>query len=232
MNEKTDKFEYTVELIEGYTSTDSQTREEKTHRTVVFGRRLTAKDLMNLDDDPQAKNPTQYQDLIRRKMITKFGTLKMPVPLNILLSLDSIDRDDLAFAADKFMNESRGERSFEYRENHTVKLAFGFDIDGTIYNVVRFGNRITGRDNVEADAYGTSVTRLCFTIGRQIAKISTEDETASIEGAVALEHFESLDSEDITILQVGAELFRQSFRRKRKEVSEDRNGGDGVSAGS
>lgn len=226
-----ENFTHSIELIEGYKTTDPATGQEIKHTTVTFGRRVTAKDLMSLDNDPQSANQTQYNDLIRRKMITKFGTLKMPVALNVLLSLDSIDRDDLAFAADRFLRESRGERTFEYLDNHTVKLPFGFDIDGTIYNVVRFGNRITGRDNVEADGYGNGVTRLCFTIGKQIAEISTEDNTASIKGTVELEHFDSLDSEDITILQVGSELWRQSFRHKRKAVSPERNGGDSVSAG-
>ena len=220
---------HTIELIEGYTAVDPKTKKETTHTTVTIGKRLTAKDLMDLDNDPQGQNPTQYQDLIRRKMITSFGTLTMPVPLNVLLSLDSVDRDDLGAATDKFLSERDG-RETEFLENHLVQLAFGFVIDGTEYTRVQFGNRITGRDDVEADAHGNGVARRCFLIGRQISQISTGDGLASIEGQIALETFHALDAESINILWVGAELFRQSFRLKRK-VLPGANGGDGLPAG-
>ena len=211
-----DQFEHKIHIIEGYTTTDKKTNEETIHTEVTFGKRLTAKDLMDLDNDPQGQNPTQYQDLVRRKMITKFGTLKMPVPLNILLSLDSIDREDLESAANYFLAMSRGDRTVEYLDNNQVKLAFGFEIDGTEYDLVQFGNRVNGNDEVKADAYGNGVARRCFLIGRQISKISTSDGAASIDGQVALETFHSLDAESINILWVGAELFRQSFRLGRK----------------
>jgi hypothetical protein len=200
-----------------------------THTDVIFGQRLTAKDLMNLDSDPQAQNPTQYQDLIRRKMITKFGSMKMPVPLNALLALDTIDRDDLGTASDKFLQISRGDRTSEMRENHQVKLYFGFEIDGTIYDVVQFGNRTTGKDEVEADASNLQgISRACFLIGKQISRLSTADGLASIDGQVDLETFQSLDGEDLNLLRIGAEMWRISFRLKGKNVSRKRNGNDGT----
>jgi len=209
---------HAIELIEGYTAPDPKTKRDVTHTSVTFGRRLTVKDLIDLDSDPQGQNPTQYQDLIRRKMITKFGGLTMPVSLNVLLSLDSIDREDLKSAADNFLNISRGDRLTDFRENHELKLAFGFVIDGTEYTVIKFGNRITGKDEVEADGYGNGAARRCFLIGRQIVQITTEDGSASIEGQVELETFFTLDAESINLLWVGAELFRQSFRLKRKAL--------------
>ncbi len=206
----------TIELIGGYTDKDG-----KTHKTVTFGKRLTAKDLMNVDTNPQARIETQYQDLIRRQMITKFGTLKMPVGLNALSSLNSIDRDDLESAADRFLANSREGREGEFREINLIKLMFGFEIGETFYDVVEFGNQLIGLDEIEADVKGLrGVARDCFMVGRQISKLSTDDGTAaSITGKVDLDKFDSLDAEDLSLLKVGGELYRQSFRLKRESVS-------------
>ncbi len=219
-------MEHTIELIQGFT-------DEKgvNHKSVTFGKRITAQDLMDLDNDPQAQNPTQYVDLIKRKMITAFGSLKMPVTLNALLSLDSIDRDDLTKASDKFLALSRGNRTSEFRNDHEVKLFFGFEIDGTFYDTVKFGNRITGKTEVEADALGNGIARSCFLIGRQISRISTGDGAASIDGVVDLQKFNSLDGEDMNLLRIGAEMWRISFRFRGKDVSGNGNGDGGISAG-
>lgn len=221
----TEKFEHSIELSEGYTDKDG-----KRHTSVTFGRRLTTKDLIDLDNDPQAQNPTQYNDLIRRKMMTKFGDLKLPVALNVLLALDSLDREDLAVAANTFLQTSRGERTSEIRENNEVKLFFGFEIDGTVYDVVEFGRLNTGRDAVEADALGSGIARECFLVGRQIVKISTADGLATIEGAVDLEKFYALDSEDFNVLRMGAKMFEVAFRLNREAISRQRNGGGGNSS--
>ena len=220
----TENIKHTIELYEGYTDKNGA------HNVVEFGKRLTVKDLMSLDSDPQAQNPTQFQDLIRRKMMTKFGTMKLPVPLNVLLGLNAIDREDLQTGADEFTVLSRGDRTTEFRENNVVKLRFGFEIDGTFYDVVQFGNLTTGKDEVEADSMGLKgVGRDSFLIGRQITKISTDDGLASVEGTVDLETFASLDAEDYNLLRMGAELWRLSFRLKRKELQRKRDGESRVS---
>lgn len=220
----------TIELIGGYTAIDKDTKKEVVHKKVTFGKRLTAKDLIDLENHPQAANPTQHQDLIRRQMITKFGTLIMPVTLNALLSLDSIDRDDLDSAADRFLVLSREDRTGGLRENHEVKLMFGFEIDGAFYDVVTFGNRITGKDEVEADSLGLAgLRRNCFLIGKQISRISTDGGAAEIKGQIDLEKFDSLDSEDLSLLGIGAEVARQFFRVKRNQVSTKPNSPSGVS---
>lgn len=224
-----ENVEHTIELPIGCTIINPKTKKETFHSEVTFGKRLTVKDLIALDNDPQAQNPTQYQDLLRRKMITKFGTLTMPVPLNVLLGLDVIDREDLEAAGNEFLRSSRGECTAEIRENHEVKLYFGFEIDGTLYDVVQFGNRITGKDEAEADVFGNGNARLCFLIGRQISRLSTSDGLASIEGKVAIENFNSLDAEDFNLLRTGAEMWKLFFRYKGKTISGKRDGGSSVS---
>ena len=217
----------TIELIGGYTDKDGVT-----HKEVEFGKRLTAQDVMNLDTDPQARIATNYRDSIRRQMITKFGTLKTPVALKVFSSLDSIDRDDLESAGDRFLAATREERTADFRGDFTVKLMFGFEIDEVVYNVVQFGNRITGADDIEADLLSLrGVVRDCFLIGRQISKISSQDGAFSIDGKVDLETFFTVDAEDIDLLKVGAEIFRQSFRAKGKELQKLSDGAKGGDSG-
>src|SRR5688572_28862775 len=85
-----DQITHSVDLVGGYVD-----KKDVRHSRVVFGHRITAQDLFNLDEDPQGQNPTQYNDLIIRSSIVEFGTLPMPVPLTVLLNLDSVDREDL-----------------------------------------------------------------------------------------------------------------------------------------
>lgn len=209
----TDKHK--ISLLEGYVDAKGP------HQDVEFGKRLSVGDLMALDTDPQAKNPTQYNDLVLRKMITKFGKLKMPVPLNVLLGLNSVDREDLQAGADRFLELSRAERTAEYTEDNIVSLRFGFDIDSTIYQAIQFGKLTTGRDEVEADSMGLQgIARECFMIGRQIEKIQTADGQATVEGTLDLAHFRSLDAEDFNLLRIGAQMWRLSFRFARKKLPE------------
>lgn len=219
-------MEHKIELITGYTD-----KKGVTHREVVFGKRLTTLDLIALDTDPQAQDPTQYNDLIRRKMITKFGGLSVPVGLNVLLSLDMIDREDLDRAADAFMAESRDGRTGETRDGNIVKLRFGFDIDGTMYDIAQFGALTTGRDEVEANKLSLEgVGRECLMIGRQIIALRTEDGTvADLAGPVALKAFEKLDAEDLQLLRIGARFWRVSFRLQRTRVSDEPHSESGVS---
>ncbi len=74
------------------------------------------------------------------------------------------------------------------------------------------------------------MARDCFLIGKQISKLSTDDGTASIEGKVDLDKFKSLDAEDLSLLKVGAELFRQSFRLNREGISGKPDGASGVNS--
>src|SRR6201999_3753418 len=92
------------------------------HNRVTFGKRVNGKTFFAIDDDPQSSIPTQYNYLLLRAAITEFGALKMPVPLSVLLNLDSIDRDDLNEAFNRFSVESLGENQAEYLAENKVKL--------------------------------------------------------------------------------------------------------------
>jgi phage FluMu protein gp41 len=194
------------------------------HTRVVFGHRITARDLFAIDESPQSQHPTQYNDLVVRGHITEFGSLEMPVPLTTLLSLDSIDREDLTEGCNTFQAISAEGHSAQFLPGNSVRLAWGFKIKDLVYDQVTFGKRITGMDEVEADRAGLKVgiRRLCFLLGKQIEKISSADGLSTIDGPIPLEYFESLDGADVATLRGAAELWRQSFRISGRELS--RNG--------
>jgi hypothetical protein len=199
------------------------------HKDITFGKRLTAGDMMLLDADPRAQNPTQYQDFIHQKAITVFGELKVPVALDVLLGLNSIDRTDIRIGFEKFCQLSREDREYDYPANNVVKLCFGFEIDGTQYPTVELGRLNTGKDEVEADAVSErGIIRECFLLGRRITKLSTDKSAASIDGPVDLDKFKSLDGEDLILLRTGARIAEQFFRLAGKEDAQklDTEGGD------
>lgn len=200
---------------------------------VVFGRRILASDLFKLDGDPQANNPTQYNDLIVRAHITEFGANKMPVPLTTLLDLDSVDREDLLDGCNAYQAMSAEGRSGEFLADHKVKLGWGFIVNDVSYTLVQFGKRITGRDEVEADKLDlkAGIRRACFLMGRQITSVASEDGTAELSGPIPLSYFESLDGADVATLRGGAEVWRQSFRVGGAKVSRNGHGKDSSRAG-
>ncbi|HEV7701063.1 MAG TPA: hypothetical protein VGO43_12600 [Pyrinomonadaceae bacterium] len=221
-------IEHKITLIFGYTDAKGVV-----HKDVTFGKRLKCGDLILLDSDPQGQNPTQYTDLIRRRVITSFGKLRMPVGLDVLLGLNSIDRQDLNAGVDQFFELSRDGRAANYKPGNVVQLRFGFDYDGTMYNVVEMNRIPTGRDEAEADTLGlTGTGRECFMIGRRITRISSENEAASVDGPIDLTNFSGLDAEDLYLLRTGGQLAEAMFRVQGKAVSGERHGEGGADTSS
>src|SRR5438128_2150481 len=95
MNELTP---HTIQLQIGHVQKGRRNQKDTLHRSVSFGKRINGKTLFAIDADPQSDIPTQYADLLMRASIVKFGTLKMPVSLGVLLGLDSVDREALSDA--------------------------------------------------------------------------------------------------------------------------------------
>ncbi len=220
-----ENFEHTIELPIGYTDKDGVV-----HRDVTFGKRPKISDLILIDMNPQAQNMTQYQQLVRRLMITKFGALTMPVALPVFLTLDTADDDFLSAESDKFLQDSRGDRQGEILDNNEARLMFGIEIDGVEYDIVKFGNRLTVGDNADADnlRLGNGVARLCFQIGKQISEIRHSETGLKLEGTLALDSFSNVDSEDFNVLRLACEFFRIPMRGTGKNVSR-KSGKNGIS---
>jgi hypothetical protein len=113
----------------------------------------------------------------------------------------------------------------------TVKLAIGHNRNGLNYNIVQFGGKLTGFDEVEADKKGyKGIERICFLAGKQIAKLLSTNHPSSLDGPIGLELFTLLDMADILTIREGAEAYRNSFRRIRAAISAIRNVPDSISA--
>lgn len=216
----------TIELDVGYTD-----KQNVRHTRVTFGRRIKGRDLFAIDENPQSGIPTQYNDLILREAITEFGTVKLPVPLDVLLGLDALDRDDLWAAFNRFLSgEEKAEADLP--DENAVRLLIGYERNGLVYDVVRFGLRLRGMDEVAADARRLNgIKRGCFLVGRQIKELAQTEGESVIEGPIELYVFEELDIVDITALRVAAEVWRQSFRRAGARVQGNGSGPNNSAAG-
>lgn len=183
------------------------------HRDVTFGKRYTGATLLAIDTDPQGDIPTQFKLLVARATITKFGTLPMPVPLDVLLKLNRLEITALMNAHNKFMQESLSGRKNEYTSDSEMVLAFGYEDNGRTYNRVRFGTYLNGYDEIAADQNGyQGLHREYFLIGRQITSLSTLDGEHKLDGPFELEMFKQLDAEDFIGLGVAATIWQESFR--------------------
>jgi len=219
-------MEHKFELTFGYEDKDG-----KVHREVTIGRRTTMNDVFLLDADPRSERPTQRADMFRALAITKFGELRLPINLAVLLSLNSVDRDDLEQGVNRFFEISQEDREFDHRSATEVKVLFGFDVAGTNYDVVEIGRLTTGRDEVDAEAKNLSgYAKEAFLLGRMISKISTDDGTAAIDGPIDIDMFRSLDTADFELIRRSAKLAEAFFRNKGRGTRKDGDAESGSGA--
>ncbi|MET0626566.1 MAG: hypothetical protein ABW250_26765 [Pyrinomonadaceae bacterium] len=198
------------------------------HREVVFGKRLLGADLFEIDEHPLAVLKTNREHLFLTRAITKFGDLKMPVAPTVFLALDSIDRDDLVEAYNQLEGAGSDGRRPEALTDRTLRLGDGLTMGGVVYDVVEFGVRLTGKDYVEADQQELDASRRAFyLVGRQVSRLSQTEGDATLSGPLTLEMMATMHVSDLYALRGGSEVWRQSFRRSRKDLQKD-DGRDGV----
>lgn len=218
-------MEHIIKLKFGY-------KDEKgtLHTDVTIAQRPMMRDIFNLDINPSAQLPTQYEQLVRRMTIVKFGDLIMPVALPVLLSLDTVDDDTLREGIDEYLRASREGRNAEIRETET-KLMFGIDIDEINYDIVRFGNRLTVQDYADADRLKLreGVMREAHKVGRQISQLESGKTGAKRDGQLTVEEISGMDSEDFNALRIAAEFFRIGLSERGSETG--RPDADGAAAG-
>jgi hypothetical protein len=214
-----------ITLVGGYA--DGKT----THKDVELGKRLLGADLFAIDENPLSNLPSNHEFLILSRAITKFGGLRLPVPLTVLLSLDSIDRDDLLEAYNQLEAEGAEGREAEILSDSKVRLADGVEIEEVRYDVVQFGNRIRGYDYAEADKQQlVGARKAFFLVGRQVSRLSQSDGEAALDGPLDLATLEKFYARDLYAMRSASELWRQSFRRPSKGVQGKRVEKDSVPA--
>jgi hypothetical protein len=223
------KITHEINLIGGYTVNGV------THRRVVFGKRLTAKKLLDLRLDAMSDVATQFQDLQVRDSIVEFGTLKMPVELTQLLALNTVDRDDLREGLDEFNKKYLAGRKAQIgADGKTATLISGVKIGDARYTTIEFGKDLTGYDEVAADKAGMTdmLARKTFLACRMVTKISNA-EGSVIEGPLdySVVNSDDVDEDDLFAFVGASELWRQSFRRRGRAVQERQDGANRAAAG-
>jgi hypothetical protein len=218
----TNEQEVKIRLIFGYTGHDGNV-----HRDVIIGRRVTGADLFKISDQAESEKATQQQLMLIQSAITGFGSIMMPVPLNVLLSLKSVDRRRLAKANNDHLRLTGENRQTEKLSDSRCRLAFGFNLGGQVYDVVEFGNLLDGYAEMEADDL-PGWRQACFLLGKQITRLSQSSGPATKEGPLSVEAFETLDATDIFALQGFNGEWLDSFRLPEgDEIPKDAgSGGD------
>jgi hypothetical protein len=195
----------------------------KVHRDVTFSKRLKVQNLIDIEVSQAARIPAQREMMLVAASITAFGELKgMPVPLTVLLGLDSIDIDDLIAGHDEFLQLTRNGKKGEIVSKTETRLANGVKKDEVNYNLVTFGRRLSFKDKVEAQRKGIfGVANMLHEATAQIEKITSEETGMELVAPFQTGLFENLDLEDFDTLYAGGELWRQSFRRSGESAAGD-----------
>lgn len=192
----------------GYTD-----KEEKSvvHQAVTMSKRPTGKDFLVASDLGGGTSSTRYTMAMVASAITAFGTVKMPVPLTVLLNLNRIDREKLL---SEYLLFTVIDAKPEQLETGKVQLVFGVERDGVRYDVVEFGHLLTGYDEVAIEESTETVQQeTAFKMALEVVRISTSDGIASLEGALTREEIESLDFDDYDALQKAEGVWLNSFRK-------------------
>ena len=180
-------------------------------RDLVVGRRVTGADLLRINDEGDGQAGIQFQLAVLASAITEFGDFKMPVPPNVMLSLKRPDRRLIAKGYDALVRESSGGRKAQKLAPGRYRLERGFEFGETLYDVVEFGNHLSGFDELEADEM-SGFREVFFLLGKEITRLSQSEGAATKSGPLAVEDFETLYAEDAFALQRYEADWYDSFR--------------------
>lgn len=198
------KREFTLPF--GYPDFEDKT---KLHKRVVIGKRPVAKDFFFDAGDSNV----QFDSMTQVASITAFGDMKMPVPLTVILSLNQIDRETLKSELLGFMTDTLGDRKNSHLENGKVQLAFGINCNGVVYDVVTFGQLLTGYDEIEIEKNNTSLwQKHLMTMAKEVVLLSQSNGNAERSGCATIEEFETIDFIDLALLKEAEENWLNSFR--------------------
>lgn len=216
------KTEHTVILPTGFKSRDPKDK-GAVFREVVYGRRPTLADQLKIEANSQSALEVQEVLLYARVAITKFGTVRLPLPLTVLLQLDDTDREVLLEGYVEFMTASLGERVAESWGDNSFKLAVGLEVDGETFDVIEFTPQpqpLTGHDEVKLERlHGAGLRKEMALVSRETVALSQSEGDVKLDGAVAVEALEGLDAYDWGDLLRYFARRRSSFRSSRRRLA-------------
>lgn len=217
-----------VTLPNGHVPPEGEDREPQ--KRVVFGRRPTGTDLMKIAEDAQSQLDTNYELMLTAACITEFGGLQTPVPLGVLLALKRHDRRALLKGRNTYLEKSLGSRTVEALSDEGVRLAYGLQAGGQVYELVKFGNELTGLQEVEVEAKGfEGWRRVAALMALEIKQLAQPGEGgATFSGPFDLAMFEQADWLDLIAMGEARDRWINSFRVLDESVTvEDQEGGSG-----
>ena len=203
-----------VTLKFGYQQKGDETEENKTHILVEFGKRPTAREFLKSAEEADGSD-TFYQLALRAATITRFGDLPIPVPMSVLLSLNQIDRATLDAGFNDFMAATAKEKqeTSGAPESGTAHLMFGLEGGGRLFEIVQFGNFLTGYQELEIEKEAGSdsgIERLLLRIAKQIK--GGVDDGKVFEGNFTAESVGKMDASDFLVLREAEDAWLNSFR--------------------
>lgn len=169
-----------IELFNGYTD-----KKGKIHKQIEISKLIKAGEFFFLEATWGNQSPTTLTAYLLSHAITKFGKLEIPVSTNILLELYKTDLEDLVAIFNSFTEQNGTPILIDEK---TVKLVFGLEKDGTIYDLAEFGKLTTGKDVVEAEMKELSGNReAVFLAGKEIVRLKQSNGDLVLEGELNLE---------------------------------------------
>lgn len=151
-----------LNLVEGFTD-----QKGKLHSEIEIGNLVKAEQLFTADAlyGDENKKITSYH--VMRFSISKFGSLDCPVALETILSLDTLDLDNLTDAVDTFTAQNGG-NFMSFVDNKTYKLAHPIKKNGINFNLIEFGRLENGYDIANAHNCSGNFQFNAFTAGRRV----------------------------------------------------------------
>lgn len=187
--------EHTVTLRTGFTDDEGVT-----HKTLVFGHRITGRDLVQVDREiAGSKSAVRRECALYRQSLIKFGDLPEDKWLHALLSLNSIDRSAVTVAFNEFHRISAEGREPKTLSIETVRLGWPVKREEHLFDTVTFGHLLTGYDEVEADSLAGAENTF-FLTARMISRLSSSEGEQALEGPFDHTLFRELSFEDIVAL--------------------------------
>lgn len=184
---------------------------------MTIGYALKARDVFAIRQAWQRGSDFLYNALVLQCAITRFGNLPLPVSMNVLLSLDSVDFELLAISYNEFSAQLGRP---EIISDSTIKLVFGVTVAGSLFDVVELGLSTNETHIEEAYRRGLDgIAGIAYIASRQIKQLRQSDGGRSLDGPLDFDALLEMDSIDLFALTSASSIWKSSTRRIAQAMS-------------
>lgn len=194
-------------------------------RRVVFSKRPTVADAIRISDSEQGSIEMQLLLMYAGAAITEFGDKKRSPHLVDLLKLKRVDRDIIVDGYMDFIKQSKIGRTSEKLDDDSLLLLVGLEIEGEVYDVVTFCDRVSQMDGYEEQELLRKVRKpneqQFVLLGQDIARLSQREGELFIEGPLDLDKLKLFDAMDGNAMIEAVDERRLLFRGSGEVVQEN-----------